>query len=181
MEEKKRHRALTNADRLIIRKRNQTYAPGIQQELIDWFTATTGHPLSQSQVSKVLGPHYDYLDGTHTKKDIQKMRGKMRSSGGDWPDLDYALFEWQQYIEQKKAIITGEVLKTKARELWAALLQFNDIEEPKWSNGWLDGFKKRFKIKEYVQYREAGSAATDNPDNIVQIEELRYLCIQYKL
>jgi hypothetical protein len=55
----------------------------------------------------------------------------MRSSRGDWPDLDYALFEWQQRIEQKKAIITGKVLKTKARELWAALPQFNDIEEPK--------------------------------------------------
>ena len=105
----------------------------------------------------------------------------MRSSGGDWPDLDYALFEWQQRMEQKKAIITGEVLKTKARELWDALPQYNNIEEPKWSNGWLDGFKKRFKIKEYMQYGEAGSAAIDNPDNIAQMEELRYLCTQYKL
>ena len=103
----------------------------MQQELIDWFTATTGHPLSQSQVSNILGPSYDYLDGAHTKKDIQKMKGKIRSSGGDWPDLDHALFEWQQRMEQKKAIITGEILKTKARELWAALPQFNNIKEPK--------------------------------------------------
>jgi len=44
------------------------------------------------------------------------------------------LFEWQQRMEQKKAIITSEILKTKARELWAALLQFDDIEELKWSN-----------------------------------------------
>jgi hypothetical protein len=109
------------------------------------------------------------------------MKGKIRSSRGDWPDLDHALFEWQQCIEQKKAIITGKILKTKARELWAALLQFDDIKEPKWSNGWLEEFKKRFNIKEYVQYREAGSAAIDNPDNIAQIEEVQYLCIQYKL
>ena len=53
-------------------------------------------------------------------------------------------------MEQKKAIITSEILKTKAKELWAALPQFDDIKEPKWSNGWLEGFKKRFKIKEYV-------------------------------
>jgi hypothetical protein len=109
------------------------------------------------------------------------MKGKIRSSRGDWPDLDHALFEWQQRMEQKKAIITGEILKTKARELWAALPQFDDIEEPKWSNGWLEGFKKRFKIKEYVQHGEAGSAAIDNPDNIAQMEELRRLCTQYEL
>jgi hypothetical protein len=50
------------------------------------------------------------------------MKGKIRSFGGDWPDLDHVLFEWQQRMEQKKAIITGEILKTKAKELWAALL-----------------------------------------------------------
>ena len=179
MEDKKRRRALTDADRLVIRKRNQTHAPGTQQELIDWFSATTGHYLNQSQVSKILGSQYNYLDDVHTKKDIKKLQGKIRSSGGDWPDLDYALFEWQQHMEQKKAIITGEILKTKAKELWAALPQFDDIEEPKWSNGWLEGFKKRFNIKEYVQHGEAGSAATDDPDNIVIMEGVRRLCTQY--
>jgi hypothetical protein len=53
-------------------------------------------------------------------------------------------------MEQKKAIITGEILKTKVRELWAALPQFDNIEELKWSNSWLERLKKRFKIKEYV-------------------------------
>ena len=61
-----------------------------------------------------------------------------------------ALFKWQQRIEQKKAIITGEILKTKAGELWEALPQYDDVEMPKWSNRWLDRFKKRYKIKDYV-------------------------------
>ena len=78
---------------MIIRKRNQTYALGTQQELIDWFIATTGHSLNQSQVSKILGPYYDYLDGIYIKKDIQKIKGKTKSSGEDWPDLKHALFE----------------------------------------------------------------------------------------
>ena len=78
------------------------------------------------------------------------MKGKSKSSVGDWPDLKMALFEWQQRIEQKKAIITGEILKTKAKELWEALPQYNNIKMPKWSNRWLEGFKKRYKIKEYV-------------------------------
>ena len=64
--------------------------------------------------------------------------------------------------------------------MWSALPQYSDIEQPKWSNGWLDGFKKRFKIKEYVQHGEAGSAATGDPDNITQMEELRLLCAKYE-
>ena len=42
------------------------------------------------------------------------LKEKNRSSIGDWPDLEYALFEWQQRMEQKKAIVTGDILKTKA-------------------------------------------------------------------
>ena len=33
-------------------------------------------------------------------------------------------------MEQKKAIITDDILKTKAKQLWEALPQYNDIEEP---------------------------------------------------
>ena len=83
-------------------------------------------------------------------------------------------------MQQKRAVITGDILKEKAQQLWDALPQYHDIEPPKWSNGWLHGFKKRFKIKEYVQHGEAGSAATDNPDHITQMEELRALCMEYK-
>jgi hypothetical protein len=74
-------------------------------------------------------------------------------------------------MEQKKAIITGEILKTKARQLWEALPQYNDVGMPKWSNGWLEGFKTRYKIREYVQHAEAGSAATSDLNNIAQMEE----------
>ena len=98
------------------------------------------------------------------------MKERNRLSIGDQPDLKIALFEWQQRIEQKKAIITGDILKEKARQLWDVLPQYDNIQMPKWSNGQLDGFKKQYKIKEYIQYREAGSTATSNLNNITQIE-----------
>ena len=78
------------------------------------------------------------------------MREKSKSSKGDWPELEIALFEWHQRMEQKRAVITGDILKEKARQLWDALPQYDEIEMPKWSNGWLEGFKKRYNIKEYV-------------------------------
>ena len=52
---------------------------------------------------------------------------------------------------------------------------------PKQLNGQLDNFKKRYKIKEYVQHGEAGSAATDDLDNIAQMEAVRQLCKEYEL
>jgi hypothetical protein len=45
------------------------------------------------------------------------MKGKSRLVIGYWPDLEIALFEWQQYIKQQKAIIIGDILKEKARQL----------------------------------------------------------------
>ena len=63
------------------------------------------------------------------------MKERNRLSIGDWPDLEIVLFEWQQRIEQKKAIITGDILKEKARQLWDALPQYDNIQMPKWSNG----------------------------------------------
>ena len=132
-------------------------------------------------ISKVLGPKYDHLDDIDKKKDRHLLQDKKRSSAGDWPDLEAALFEWQQRIEQKKAIVTSEILKEKAKQLWSALPQYNSKDQPKWSNRWLEGFKKRFKIKEYVQHGEAGSAATDDLDNIAQMERVRLLCAEYEL
>jgi hypothetical protein len=77
MEEKKRRKALTDADRLIIRKRNQTHPPAQQKDLANWFTATTEHPLNQSQISRILGPKFNYLDAGHTQKDIREMKERV--------------------------------------------------------------------------------------------------------
>jgi len=81
----------------------------------------------------------------------------------------------------KKAIITRDVLKSQAIKLWNSLPQYQGKEEPKWSNGWLDRYKKRFGIKEYVTHREAGSAAVDTPDAQAQIEAVRERYTAYEL
>jgi hypothetical protein len=83
-------------------------------------------------------------------------------------------------MQKKKAIITGDIIKGQASYIWNHLPQFEHLPEPTWSNGWLEGFKKRFRIKEYVQHGEASSADINSPKAIQQIEDLRKLCSQYK-
>lgn len=171
----RKRRAITDLERRNIRKRNAKQS-GPQSALVLWFYQETGHQLNQSQISKILSTDYAYLDDD-TRKPSQL--GSKRHYKGDWPELDAALFEWQQRMQKKKAVITGDLLKAQASIFWNRLPQFEDIPEPKWSNGWLEGFKKRFKIKEYIRHGEGGSAEIDNPNAIQQMADLRNLCKQY--
>ncbi|KAI0997959.1 hypothetical protein K3495_g10231 [Podosphaera aphanis] len=83
-------------------------------------------------------------------------------------------------MQGKKAVITGDILKAKARELWQRLPQYTlEMEEPKWSNGWLESYKKKFNIKEYVQHGEGAAADINSDTNIARITELRDLCSRY--
>ena len=171
----KRRRAFTDLERRNIRQRH-TEHPGPQSALISWFIAETGHKINQSQISKILSKDYEYLDDPNRKKPTL---GSKRHYQGDWPELEAALFKWQQRIQKKKATITGDILKAKAAELQERLPQFDRLDEPKWSTSWLDGFKKRFKVKEYVQHGEAASANINNPEIITQMKDLRELCATY--
>ena len=134
--------------------------------------------IEQGQISTILSSKYKYLHSLDHKKDKKQLATK-RSSQGDWPDLEAALFEWQQWIQKKKAVITGEILKAQAIKMCTCLPQYEGIEALKFSNGWLEGFQTRFNIKERVQHGEAGSATIDTPDAQQQIQLVRKLSKEY--
>jgi hypothetical protein len=171
----KRRRDLTDLERRNIRRRSSEH-PGPQSSLISWFLEETGHRLNQSQISKILSTDYAYLDNDNRKPTAL---GAKRTYNVDWPELEGGLFEWQQRMQKKKAVINGDTIKAQASKLWNLLPQFEDLPEPKWSNGWLDGFKKRYKIKEFVQHGEGSSAEVLTLQAIQQMTELRLLCSQY--
>jgi hypothetical protein len=60
-----------------------------QKQIAQWFYSKYNKTISQTGVSRILGPDYNYLDGEQKlRKDAFKHRTQQ------WVTLEYALFEW---------------------------------------------------------------------------------------
>jgi Fission yeast centromere protein N-terminal domain/Tc5 transposase DNA-binding domain len=134
--QRKRRHAISDAERRMIRRRAASH-PGKQQQIAEWFEQETGRQLAQGKISEILGSKYEHLDADNRK---DAALGSQRRSVADHPDVEGALFEWQQKIQNKRGTITGHVLKAKAHDIWVALPQKKDLTGSKWSSGWLEGF-----------------------------------------
>jgi hypothetical protein len=173
-----KRRAITDADRRNIRRRRDQTGE-TQAQIIAWFAAQPGgRTLTQGQISTITSSSYAYLDNDDRKD--SKLNSK-RSCHGYYSDLEDALYHWHIQMEKKKAVITGDILKAKAHEIWIQLPQYTQQQEPGWSNGWLDRFKKRHNIKEYKLHGEGASADIDGEDAIKQMDNLRAECSTYAL
>jgi DDE superfamily endonuclease/Tc5 transposase DNA-binding domain/Fission yeast centromere protein N-terminal domain len=173
-----KRQAITDADRRNIRRR-RTETGETQAQTIAWFAAQpSGRTLTQGQISTITSSSYAYLDSDDRKN--SKLNSK-RSYQGDYPDLEDALYHWHIQMEKKKAILTGDILKAKAHEIWSRLPQYSQQQEPKWSNGWLNRFKKRHNIKEYKLHGEGASADVYSEDTVKQMDNLRAECSAYAL
>lgn len=138
-----------------------------QKACIEWFTQTYGHKLSQSTVSDSLSDQYKHLD-TYTKPDLVHKRARPPH----WEDLEKCLFEWQLQIQQRGGSTSGELLCEKARDIWKSLPQYKDFPEPSFSHGWLCNFKKRWNIKQYNHFGEAGSVPAEAELEMVSIRTI---------
>jgi hypothetical protein len=147
------HRPISDAERQAIRLYAHTTTPKPSQRAIStWFHATYNRKLSQSTISDSLKDRYAHLD-VATKADAYAFRLR----DGKWPLLERILFSWQQQFEVKGQLVGGELLIEKALDIWHALPQFNTLEPPHFSNGWLMRFKSRFKLKQHTSYGEIAS------------------------
>ena len=115
-------------------------------------------------VSKWLSPRYEYLDSPvapTARMESGKMflpnRKKRRTEA--FPIIELTLYEWICRAE-KNITLSGDSLTERAKKFWKALapVHYPNTEEPKWSSGWLAGFKTRFGIKFRAQHGELGSA-----------------------
>lgn len=106
--------------------------------VVDWFKSQ--HPnqsLAVSQVSRILGTRYRYLDAVTDDIPFREIK---RAKSLHWPILEEILFERQQVMQQKGIPLTGEHLRAKPKELWGQLPHKTDEQAPKFSQGWLCKF-----------------------------------------
>jgi len=141
----------------------QTPKPSHKQ-CIEWFLEQYSHRLSQSTVSESLSDTFSNLDDP-----TSTISTTVRVRGGQWPELEAILWEWQLRIERQGGFTTGDILREKARQIWSQHPQFAGKECPGFSTRWLEKFKKRHHIQTRVRHGEAGSI----PDNTE--EEMRSL------
>ena len=75
--------------------------------------------------------------------------------------MESALFDWYQARVQQDLPVSGLMIKTKAKELSNSYAISSSSENNiKFSDGWLDGFKKRHGIK--LSNREPQSRKKEN-------------------
>ena len=95
--------------------------------------------VTQSMISRSLSQTYAYLDPRvfqKREKDGRKCRVPVQH-----PQVEAALFDWVVTMEYEKLTVTSDLIRSAATQLWARMPEFNDIKEPKWSEGWLQNIK----------------------------------------
>jgi hypothetical protein len=117
-----------------------------QRDVISWFHRTHSRTLSQSQASIIFSDQYSHLDPVRSTDDLSTKKRRSCS----WPEVEQALFTWQQAMQRKGATLSGEHLRHKATELWSKLAVYKDKDAPSFSNGWLERFERRRIIWAYA-------------------------------
>ena len=80
-------------------------------------------------------------------------------------------------MEAQKIPVNGDMIRGAAHGRWDRMPDFQGLKEPKWSSGWLEGFKKRHRIKKYKQSGESASADISGSEK--EIERLREVINSY--
>ena len=66
----------------------------------------------------------------------------------------------------------------KASEFWYRLPEYQGLEYPGWSEGWLSGFKNRYNFRRYRKVGKASSVEITE-DIITQIKRIQVIKAEY--
>lgn len=170
---RKRRRAIRDVKCKALRDHYFNYEGGkpSQKAIREWFFKEFQHLPSQSTISESFSKTFEHLDTGATRPNVKRQRTPA------WVDLENALFKWQQCMEKKKAIVTGDLLMEMASVFWDKLPQYEGQLKPKFSTGWLEGFKACHSIKIYWLYGEVG--AVDMVIVEEKLQEIRETVQQY--
>ena len=143
------------------------------KQAIAWFKDKFNFELHQPSISLYIGPKYSYLD-SESSSPLNLQNGKRRLP--KWPQIEQILYEWAHSLSQRGILYTNDILASKARQIWHQIPENVDIEAPEFSDGWLQGFRARYKIQNRTIHGEIGSipAAAD-----IEMRSVRTLCGEY--
>ena len=151
------------------------YTPGLKKTLADasaWWHAKYGHPLSPSTASDILSVKNSHLDS-----DLVNLKAK-NSRTAKWDTLEKALGDWAVRFDQVHGIVSGDLLRLKASEFWQRLPEYQGLECPSWSEGWLSGFKTRYNFRRRRKVGEASSVEITE-DIITQMKRIQLIKAEY--
>lgn len=122
-------------------------------QMNEFFQEKYGRVLPQSTMTDTLSSKFDYLE-----EEDHPLRSELkRRRAPHWPELEVAVFDWQQQMLKKKITVTGEDLKRIAKKLFSVLPQYHGIEPPSLSHGWLDGYKARWGNRSHYLHDQSGA------------------------
>ena len=101
--------------------------------------------------------------------------GRTRIQGGKNEELEKRLFQWFCQKRSQNIIITDNILRTKGQAIGEEL----EIENFKYSQGWLNRFKKRHLIKQYTLSGEAANVDRTSVEN--EIKKIKEKIKSYEL
>lgn len=102
-------------------------------------------------VTNILDRGYDYW----AKMSAMELRQK-RVGHPKLPEVDQSLITWVQQMEGKGIVLSEGAIRGKANQ-FCDLFGIPGNERPKWSSGWIMGFKKRVGLRRLQFYGEANS------------------------
>lgn len=166
--------AISNEQRLAIRRYHRETRPKPRQiDIAKWFQDTFGHRLRQSTISESLSDRFAFLDTNDTANNPSDT---YRKRPPQWPILEAILFDWHQLIEQQGVSPSGDILISKAKEIWPQIPDYQGQIVPQFSIGWLDKFKKRYNLRRLVRHGEAASVP---PEAAIEMRAIQTLCGEY--
>lgn len=169
---RQRRRAITDVQRKDLRVHKQILVQKTGtwslNQMIDFFNKKYDRVLTKSTISESLSNTFVYLDDEdHPLHPDSKRRRESK-----WPDLEAALFDWQQQTLKKNSAITNDVLKAMAKDFHHRLPQYHDVDAPVFSTAWLEAYKARYQVPKTLR-DDGKSDAVDRVLEETGLEDLR--------
>jgi hypothetical protein len=129
------------------------------------------YKIKQNTVSDILKKKDKWLLVNPESEEANKQRERLPA----FPQVEEALALWITNALDAELIINGDILREKAK-IFAQGFEINNFTA---SNGWINKFKQRHHLKEYVKWGEAQSAPLETLEEERKI--LREIISNYDL